>query len=165
MAQRIALTGLILLVLALMGCDHATKVVARTHLASSDPVTLVPGVLDLRYVQNEDTAFSLTHSLSVAHKPVLLATCAALGLAATLLLARRRYARAGSRERVAFALVLAGGAGNVVDRVGRGYVVDFIHLNHWPVFNVADVFIVVGAIVLLVAAARRGRGALVGAGP
>jgi signal peptidase II len=49
----------------------------------------------------------------------------------------------------------AGGApGNLVDRVARGYVVDFVHVEHWPVFNMADVFLVVGAALLVVASMR-----------
>jgi signal peptidase II len=56
---------------------------------------------------------------------------------------------------VGFALVVAGAAGNVIDRVMRGYVIDFIHVRLWPVFNVADVLIVAGAILLALVAQSR----------
>jgi signal peptidase II len=49
---------------------------------------------------------------------------------------------------------VAGAIGNVLDRAARGHVIDFIHVRFWPVFNVADVLVVVGVGVLLLAAAR-----------
>ena len=52
-------------------------------------------------------------------------------------------------QHVGFAFVLAGALGNVVDRAVRGYVVDFIHVRHWPVFNVADSAITLGVVMLL----------------
>jgi signal peptidase II len=48
---------------------------------------------------------------------------------------------------VALVLVTAGAVGNYLDRIVRGYVVDFVHLKHWPVFNVADVYITAGYAV------------------
>ena len=57
-------------------------------------------------------------------------------------------------------LLLAGGAfGNGLDRLFRGYVVDFIHLTHWPVFNVADIYITAGGILLFLAYRRARDGA------
>ena len=44
---------------------------------------------------------------------------------------------------------MAGGLGNAIDRLASGYVVDFIHLRHWPVFNVADILVVLGAVALV----------------
>ena len=61
---------------------------------------------------------------------------------------RRVDGQLGRLEPLAYTLILAGALGNVADRVVRGYVVDFIHLHHWPIFNVADVAIVVGAALL-----------------
>jgi signal peptidase II len=144
MARRISFFGLILLVLALVGCDHATKAVAESQLSRSGPMALVPGVLELRYVENEDTAFSLTRSLSSRIKTPLLALGSTLGLFAVAALVRRKLPKAGSAERVALAFLTAGALANVIDRLRRGYVVDFIYLHHWPVFNVADVLIVLG---------------------
>jgi signal peptidase II len=47
------------------------------------------------------------------------------------------------------ALLLAGALGNLIDRAWHGYVVDFLHVPHWPVFNVADIYVTVGAAALL----------------
>jgi len=62
------------------------------------------------------------------------------------------YARtASSTSRLAVALVAGGALGNLVDRLRFSYVVDFIHVRYWPVFNVADIAIVAGAGLLLIA--------------
>ena len=70
----------------------------------------------------------------------------------TWFVARKRATRT---QHVGFALVLAGALGNVVDRAARGYVIDFIHLTRWPVFNVADIAVVAGMTLLMLAALRR----------
>jgi signal peptidase II len=62
---------------------------------------------------------------------------------------------ATSIEHLAFGLIAAGAIGNVIDRAARGYVVDFIHVTHWPVFNVADVAIVLGIAMHAGLALRR----------
>lgn len=83
------------------------------------------GLLELRYTPNDDAAFSLLRNFGVA---------------------RTRH--------IGFGLVLAGALGNVVDRLVRGYVVDFIHVTRWPVFKVADIAVVAGVLLLALAALR-----------
>jgi signal peptidase II len=154
MARRIGLFSLLLLVLALVGCDHATKAVAEAELSRSAPMALVPGFLELRYVENDDTAFSLTRSITSRLKAPLLAVGSLLGLLGVATVVKRKLPAARSSERIALALMAAGGIANVADRLRRGYVVDFIYLHHWPVFNVADVLIVVGLGWLAAVAGR-----------
>jgi signal peptidase II len=136
------------MVLSLVGCDHATKVAAETALEPVGPISLVKGVLELSYVQNHETAFSLTRHVDVPAKPFVLAAIAALGTLAIAVAAWRRRAQASRIEQVATALILAGAAGNLMDRLRQGYVVDFIHVQYWPVFNVADVLIGAGGVLL-----------------
>ena len=61
-------------------------------------------------------------------------------------------------EALAYAMVLGGAIGNVIDRVFRGYVVDYLDFHwqswHWPAFNLADIFIVLGVIMILVTGFR-----------
>ena len=61
-----------LFTLGLVGCDHATKVVAQSALERRGPLSIVPGILDLRYAENHDTAFSLLRSLQFPGKAALL---------------------------------------------------------------------------------------------
>jgi signal peptidase II len=156
MARPLAFSSLILLVFLLVGCDHATKLAAETRLADSGPMALVPGLLELRYTENEDTAFSLTRAFHSPYKAPILAGFALVGTVAIAAFARRRFPNAATVEKVALALVLAGAAANVVDRLRRGFVVDFIHVQHWPVFNLADVWVVVGGILLALCMQRAG---------
>lgn len=147
--------AIVALTVSLFGCDHATKIAAKASLPPGSAVGVVKGVLELRYTENDDTAFSLLHSLGIPRSPgVLLATSAValLAILVTWFVARKRATRS---QHVGFALVLAGAAGNVVDRAVRGFVIDFIHLTRWPVFNVADVAVVAGMLLLLAAGLRK----------
>jgi signal peptidase II len=109
--------------------------------------------LRLRLTFNTGTAFSLG-----AGRGGLVALLAILVVAAMLWIGRSVATRLGA---VALGLVLGGAVGNLADRVFRaddgllsGAVVDFVDLQWWPVFNVADASIVIGALLLLVVSAR-----------
>ena len=75
-------------------------------------------------------------------------------LTAIALIAWARRRRARLAEQIGYAVLLGGALGNLVDRLARGYVVDFLHLHHWPVFNVADVAVVAGAVFLAIVSGR-----------
>src|SRR5206468_8869020 len=67
------------------------------------------------------------------------------------------FARAGARHPlfpVALGLLIGGSVSNLADRIRNGYVTDFIHITHWPTFNLADTFIVVGVALLLLGLSR-----------
>lgn len=127
----------------LVGCDHATKGIAKATLEGTVPRELIGGLLDLRYVENTDIAFNLLRWVpEEIRTPGLLATGAIAVLALTVLLVRLRGEV--RLAKIALVLVTAGAIGNYLDRLARGYVVDFVHVHHWPVFNVADVYITFG---------------------
>jgi signal peptidase II len=139
--------GLLFALALLVGCDHATKLAAKIELEGHGARSLIRGVLDLRYVENTDVAFNLLHTMPDAVRaPLLVVVGAVAGLCLLGLLLLKRGDLGPAR--VALLFVTAGALGNYLDRVGRGYVVDFIHVPHWPVFNVADAYVTVGAVVL-----------------
>jgi signal peptidase II len=138
--------------LGLIGCDHGTKLAARAFLVPRGPLTLIRGVLELRYAENYDSAFSLTRNLSPEWKPYLLGAGATLTLLFVAYWWWRRRQVASLYEQVALAAVVAGAIGNVSDRLLRGFVIDFVYLHHWPIFNVADVLVVGGAAMLALTA-------------
>lgn len=154
----------ILLPLALLvGCDHTTKDWASSELAQGRVVELVPGILDLSYVQNHDVAFN---ALRWVPEGVLLPALLLLGTAFAIALTV--WSLRGEHtlwQRVGFALVAAGAIGNVIDRWANGFVTDFIHLHHWPVFNVADICVSTGVALLLWLQWREGRRAPPGTAP
>jgi signal peptidase II len=134
----------------LLGCDHATKLAAEHELGAGRVVTVVPSVLELRYARNPDVAFSALSQWELPHKEGALLALAIAVLAFTIgmWIRHRRHHETWNLGDAGYALVVAGALGNVLDRILRGYVVDFIHLAHWPIFNVADACIVFGLIAL-----------------
>jgi signal peptidase II len=136
--------------LGLFGCDHGTKHLAKVHLEGSRGIELIPGVLDLKYTENTDTAFSLLGSLlGPSERYVLLTALGSLALLAFVAFIASRWSQLSSWSRFGTVLVLAGGLGNLTDRLLRGYVIDFMHLHAWPVFNVADVALCVGVPLIV----------------
>jgi len=159
MAKRIANRLLILIVLLLLvGCDHASKGVAKAEFGAGGALEVVRGLISLCYVENTDIAFNLLRSIPEAIRfPALLVSGAVAVLGLLFLVFRTRWSV--SVPLVALLLVTAGAIGNYLDRVCRGYVVDFVQLPHWPVFNIADVYITVGGMVLACAVLVRKKSA------
>jgi signal peptidase II len=154
MTSRVARLVLLLLVLGIAGCDQASKHWAEGELSGKPPSTLVAHRLDLEYAQNHGSAFSLDRVLPAgARTPVL--WIAGFGLLALLGVALWRQRSELSMRTAGYALVIGGAAGNLVDRLARGYVVDFVHLHGWPIFNVADCAIVAGAGLLVISSRSR----------
>jgi signal peptidase II len=158
MAKRLVSRLLIAITLLLLvGCDHASKGVAKAKLESGHH-ELISGVVSLRYVENTDVAFNLLRWVPESIRfPALLVIGAVAVAALGYLLLRARPML--SLPLFALVLVTAGAVGNYLDRVFRGYVVDFVHLKHWPVFNIADVYITVGYafFALALVTSRRAR--------
>lgn len=124
--------------------DRLTKVLVEQRLQIGERVQLVPDVLDLRHVRNRGIAFGL---FSDSGSLVVGGT---LVVGALLFLFLLRVDPEDLLTVVGGALITGGALGNLVDRVQQGYVTDFLHLPHWPTFNVADSCIVVGvALVVL----------------
>jgi signal peptidase II len=154
--QRLRSALVMALCAGMLGCDHATKLVAQRELGAGRVVTLLPKVLELRYARNDDVAFSALSHWDIPHRAAVLMTMSlvVLALAIAMWVRHRASSRAWTLTDIGFAFVLAGAFGNVLDRLARGYVVDFIHLSYWPIFNVADVCIVCGLIALGLARSR-----------
>ncbi|WP_460820675.1 signal peptidase II [Microlunatus parietis] len=129
--------------------DLITKVMAVAWLNPADPVHLLGGLLRLQLVRNPGAAFSLGENFT----PVFAVLSAAV-LVGVVLFGVRRIGHTGWA--VAFGLVSAGVAGNLIDRLFRapgplhGHVVDFLQLPYWPIFNVADMCITAAAILIIV---------------
>jgi len=138
---------------AALVADVVSKVVAVAQLSDRlIPVDLVPGVLDLELTRNSGAAFSTGRSATLLFS--LIAVVVVVAIVRTL----PRLASAGWA--VSLGLLLGGALGNLIDRTarapgfGRGEVVDWIHLHHWPVFNLADSAIVIGGVLAVLLTAR-----------
>lgn len=132
--------------------DQVTKAWAVRRLRFSEPMTVINDFLNFAYAQNTGVAFSMLDSHGDTGRWGLSIVA---GIAGVLVLYFFwRTPRSDDRILGALTLLLAGIAGNVVDRVRLGYVVDFIDVQfgswHYPTFNVADMLIVSGAILMII---------------
>jgi signal peptidase II len=132
--------------------DRVTKVLAEQRLEGRPPVEIIPGVVELRFTTNPGGAFGLFGGAA------WLFVLASMVVIVAVLFSSVRLP--SSLAAVSLGLVLGGALGNLTDRVIRGpgfsgEVVDFIDLQVWPVFNMADSAIVVGAALLLLSSFRR----------
>lgn len=135
----------------LVGCDQVTKHAATAHLIDA-PAVLVEGIFELRYAENRDTAFSLASNLGFGQPPgwvMAILSTLAFGLIGAALWKQRHGAT--RLHLAAMVLIASGAVANLIDRFARGFVVDFMHIRGWPIFNVADVLIVAGIAAWLLA--------------
>jgi signal peptidase II len=132
--------------------DVITKVVIVATLSTRPPVRLLGGLLTLRVDRNPGAAFSIGTSMTLVFSAI------ALGVIIYILRTSRRIR--STAWAITLGLLLGGATGNLVDRLLRypgplrGYVVDWIQLPHWPVFNIADSSIVCGGILAVLLAGR-----------
>ncbi|HET6367818.1 MAG TPA: signal peptidase II [Pseudomonadales bacterium] len=131
--------------------DHVTKYFALLHLRLGVPVPVVDGLFSLTLVMNPGLAFGMLGGIPESLRWMV----GVLSLGALILLAvlaARVLPTGGPWARVALGLIFGGAAGNLVDRVRFGAVVDFLDFYwrdyHWPAFNVADSAISVGVTLL-----------------
>jgi signal peptidase II len=158
MTRTIALRlALIFVVGSAIGCDRATKQAAATALAGSPSRWLLAGTIELQYAENTGGFLSVGADLPPAARTALFTVVNGLLLFAVVVAGIRM--RWTGWRRFGLALFLAGGVSNWFDRVTRGSVVDFISVGLGPlrtgIFNVADVAIVLGAAVVMLAELRR----------
>ena len=134
--------SLAVIALACVAADQVTKAIVRSELAFQESVELA-GPFAIHHVRNTGIAFGLFPGSA---NPVTILT----GVAVIWMLVY--FARSGGSRPlmpVAFGLLLGGSLTNLGDRIRQGYVTDFIDPQYWPAFNLGDVFITVGVILLL----------------
>ncbi len=151
---------LLLISAAVFALDRWTKTWVSHHVAYGGAIPVLDHVLRITHWTNEGAAFSL---FAYSARPevvrwalVVFASLTAIGV----LIAMVRLGSRMTATTVALALILAGAAGNVHDRVLYGSVVDFIEVHifgyHWPDFNVADSSVVTGACLLVLSSLKQG---------
>jgi signal peptidase II len=130
--------------------DQCTKLLADAMLTLYQPVAVMPYVA-MRKAYNSGAAFSFLADGSGWQRWFFIVL--AVIVISVLLVWLRRLPTGDVRARLALALIIGGAAGNVIDRLMYGYVIDFIDVYyeswHWPAFNIADAAISVGALLLL----------------
>lgn len=146
------LLAFLMVAAAVTGCDQVTKLRAVDELAHGRSIEIVDGLARFFYVENPGASWSILRDAPEWWRGPVLVGMSVVGLVAILVFLRRSQSWSAV---LALALVFGGALGNLVDRLRWGYVVDFILLHwrdraHFPVFNVADIAITCGALLLLV---------------
>ena len=129
------------------GLDRLSKLWVEHTLEGRPPITVIRGVLDLRFTTNPGGAFSL------GQRTPWIFVGASILVSVAIVATAFRHSNVGTS--LALGLILGGAVGNLTDRIVRGpgfsgQVVDFVDFHVWPVFNLADSAIVVGAVVLAI---------------
>ncbi|MBI3330666.1 MAG: signal peptidase II [Candidatus Omnitrophica bacterium] len=132
-----------------LAADQLTKFVVAAAFHPGESRALLPGVLHLTYIQNTGAAFGLLKGWQLLFIGLSLAVIAWI---LRQFLAQRPLA---ATTLWAYALILGGAAGNLIDRLRFGYVVDFIDVRVWPVFNLGDSAITIGVGLLVWRALRK----------
>lgn len=138
------LTGVVLLTVL----DQYTKLQAVLHLKEQPSYVLLDGVFELLYSENRGAAFSMLQGCM----PFFFAVALVVFVVAAYAMYRmpgwtnKRY----HGLKICAILITAGAAGNLIDRVSQGYVVDFLYFSliNFPIFNVADIYVTVAAFIL-----------------
>ena len=150
--------ALMLLIVTTIGCDRVTKHFAAESLAGEPRQSFLADTVRLEYVENSGAFLSLGADLPPPVRTALFTVGNGLILIGTVVLAVRR--RWTGTELFGLGLVFAGGASNLADRIARGSVIDFMNVGlgslRTGIFNVADVAIMAGVLLLVLTHLRTG---------
>ena len=149
MKQGTRRLGALLLCVLLIAADQATKLLAVARLKDQAPFVLLPGVLELRYLENRGAAFGILQGQKIF---LVLFT----GLLSALIIYFYFRVPEGKRHlpvRIFLIMLFSGAIGNFIDRCRLDYVIDFIYfkLIDFPIFNVADCYVTIAVILFAIA--------------
>ena len=147
------MTLVIIISVILFIIDQISKILIIKYIDINHSIELIKNFFYLTYTHNEGAAFSI-----LTGQRIFL-----ILIAITILVILFNYIRKNKIktkvESVAFSLIIGGSLGNLIDRIARGYVVDFLDFKifgyNYPIFNLADTFIVIGVFLLLIVTLTR----------
>ena len=123
--------------------DQLTKFIVEKYLYFKQ-IAVIDNMLLLTYVQNRGGAWGIFNNIPFLF--IVLVPIVVIGLFWYMSKSKNKL------EIISVCMIIGGALGNYIDRITRGYVVDFIDFRVWPVFNVADIFVVAGGILLILSA-------------
>ncbi|MGM9568263.1 MAG: signal peptidase II [Clostridia bacterium] len=139
MEQQRKTLGYLLLIAVLIALDQCTKWIVDLRMNLFQSIEIW-NFIKLTYIHNTGAAFGILEGSRVLFVLFTLAL-----IIAAVLLWKKPWM---NRYRGAVSVIIAGALGNCIDRIFRGYVVDFIDFTYWPVFNMADIAVVCGTVLL-----------------
>ncbi len=142
-----------LFILLMFFADQVSKFIVRENMVHGESVPILDNVFHITYVQNTGASFGIfsEHTRLLTYF-TLLSLIALLGYVAHFKkkIEKGKKSKVENAMLISLAMILAGGFGNAVDRLCRGFVTDMFDFRIWPVFNVADIYICLGCAILLV---------------
>jgi len=151
--QRIARTLIIVILLSsTIGCDQASKIIVRKHVADYEQIGIITHYFTLTKVENTGAFLSLGQALPQPVKSILLVILPILALAFALVYLFAKTSLSSMRL-VGICFIIGGGVGNIYDRLMYGSVTDFLYIDlgaiQTGIFNMADVAVMSGMILLI----------------
>ncbi len=139
----------IIFIFALIAIDQVTKYLALRFLKPQGSITIIENIFSLTFVENRGAAFGIfqgkTTILSIITTIITI-------FIIYFYIKLPKEPKIYSWLRFSLILIISGAIGNLIDRVGRKYVIDFFHATFidFPVFNMADIYVVVGSILMAI---------------
>lgn len=134
---------ILILAMAVVVIDQWSKYYVQTHMSLGMSIPLIPSVFHLTYILNPGAAFGILENQRTFFVIVGLLMIGAVVYLYPRIPANMRLLRLGT------GLMIGGAVGNVIDRIQTGHVVDFFDFRIWPIFNIADIAIVVGVSCII----------------
>lgn len=131
-----------LVVLCIIILDQVSKYMVHSKFFVNESIPMIKNIFHLTYVQNVGAAFGILENQKIFFVAITILVIS--GIVVFI----RKQKDIHTMVLISFSLIVGGAIGNLIDRMRFGYVIDFFDFRIWPVFNVADVSIVVGAILL-----------------
>ncbi len=144
---------IIILSIIFLIVDQITKILVVNSLVPGENIEIIKNIFSIIYTNNTGAAFSI-----LLGKRIFLIVVAVLIIGVLLYYIKRNKIEK-KIDIIALSFVIGGSIGNLIDRIVRGYVIDFISIKlgnyNFPIFNVADILIVIGVFLLLLSSRRR----------
>jgi signal peptidase II len=134
-----------LLVVGIVCLDQIVKGIIVEEVDLLEVIPVIPGAFDITHIQNDGAAYNLFSQF-----PLMLIVMPAIVMLAGLVYMAYAFNKKPTVLITAISLVIGGGLGNLIDRINKGYVVDFFDIHIIPIFNVADMFITAGCALLFI---------------
>ena len=151
--NRICRIDIYMISILLVAIEQISKMLVIKFLRNSS-ITIIKGILNFTYCENRGIAFSMGDGKVPAFIIVNI-----LIIGGLIFFYEKNRSDFSGMKKIFFIMVIAGGTSNLIDRIFRGFVVDFIDINElfqFAIFNVADIFIVLGIIGLIISMAVKG---------
>lgn len=135
------------MIICLVSIDQLVKFTIIKNIYNSE-LTIINGILNLTYVENTGGAFGIGNDSTIMF---VIVNIIVIGLITKFIISKKN--ETPTYILIGLGLILTGGIGNLIDRIFRGFVIDYIDFSpliKYPVFNIADIYVVIGCIIIAI---------------